>query len=126
VRKVTDRELSRLERLPQAAAEHGVIRTYLEWIATLPWGTFTVNVVGSFVLGVVASSVTLAGTPEWVLSLVGTGICGALTTFSTFCFETVRLVEDGSWLAAVVNTALSLVLGFTACAAGWWVVTVLV
>jgi ATP-dependent Lon protease len=37
VRKVADRELSRLEKLPQAAAEHGVIRTYLEWIATLPW-----------------------------------------------------------------------------------------
>jgi len=37
VRKQTDRELSRLEKLPQAAAEHGVIRTYLEWIASLPW-----------------------------------------------------------------------------------------
>ena len=37
VRKQADRELSRLEKLPQAAAEHGVIRTYLEWIASLPW-----------------------------------------------------------------------------------------
>ena len=41
VRKVADRELSRLERLPQAAAEHGVIRTYLEWIASLPWDSST-------------------------------------------------------------------------------------
>src|SRR4051794_7914117 len=41
VRKQADRELSRLEKLPQAAAEHGVIRTYLEWIASLPWGTST-------------------------------------------------------------------------------------
>jgi ATP-dependent Lon protease len=41
VRKVADRELSRLEKLPQAAAEHGVIRTYLEWIATLPWEVAT-------------------------------------------------------------------------------------
>jgi ATP-dependent Lon protease len=41
VRKVADRELSRLEKLPQAAAEHGVIRTYLEWIASLPWGSST-------------------------------------------------------------------------------------
>ncbi|HEV8460647.1 MAG TPA: endopeptidase La [Gaiellaceae bacterium] len=41
VRKAAERELSRLEKLPAAAAEHGVIRTYLEWILTLPWGTYT-------------------------------------------------------------------------------------
>ena len=41
VRKQSDRELSRLEKLPQAAAEHGVIRTYLEWIASLPWDKHT-------------------------------------------------------------------------------------
>ena len=41
VRKAADRELSRLEKLPPAAAEYGVIRTYVEWILTLPWTTFT-------------------------------------------------------------------------------------
>ncbi len=41
VRKAADRELARLEKLPSAAAEYGVIRTYLEWILTLPWGAFT-------------------------------------------------------------------------------------
>jgi ATP-dependent Lon protease len=41
VRRQTDRELARLEKLPQAAAEHGVIRTYLEWLASLPWDTTT-------------------------------------------------------------------------------------
>ncbi len=41
VRKQADRELSRLEKLPQAAAEHGVIRNYLEWIASLPWSRYT-------------------------------------------------------------------------------------
>ena len=41
VRKSADRELQRLEKLPSAAAEYGVIRTYLEWILTLPWSTFT-------------------------------------------------------------------------------------
>src|ERR1700753_275716 len=43
VRKQSDRELSRLEKLPQAAAEHGVLRTYLEWIAALPRGLRTAH-----------------------------------------------------------------------------------
>ena len=43
VRKQADRELGRLENLPPAAAEHGVIRTYLEWIASLPWDTATID-----------------------------------------------------------------------------------
>ncbi|HEY8791600.1 MAG TPA: endopeptidase La, partial [Gaiellaceae bacterium] len=43
VRKVVDRELARLEKLPTAAAEYGVIRTYIDWIASLPWHTTTVD-----------------------------------------------------------------------------------
>jgi ATP-dependent Lon protease len=43
VRRAADRELARLERLPAAAAEHGVVRTYLDWIATLPWGVTTAD-----------------------------------------------------------------------------------
>jgi ATP-dependent Lon protease len=43
VREAAERELGRLERLPTAAAEYGVIRTYLEWILTLPWGVFTAD-----------------------------------------------------------------------------------
>jgi CrcB protein len=80
-----------------------------------PWGTWTVNLLGSLVLGVVAG----ASAPGWLLSLVGTGLCGALTTFSTFGFETVRLVEDGDHAAAAWNVAGSLVAGLAAVALGW-------
>jgi CrcB protein len=85
-----------------------------------PWGTLSVNVAGSLVLGVLAGWVTNAGCPPWVLTLGGTGFCGALTTFSTFGFETVRLLGDGSWLEALTNAGLGLGVGMAAVLAGWW------
>jgi fluoride exporter len=84
-----------------------------------PWGTFTVNMVGSLVLGATAGAVHAADGPAWILTLVGTGFCGALTTFSTFGFETVRLVEDGSLREAGLNVSASLAVGMAACVAGW-------
>jgi CrcB protein len=87
--------------------------------SVFPWGTFSVNVIGSFVLGAVAASAAHGGVPAWVLTLVGTGFCGALTTFSTFGFETVRLVEEGSFTEALLNVVVSLVVGVAACVGGW-------
>lgn len=90
-----------------------------------PWGTVTVNVIGSLILGVTAAVVAELGPPAWVLALVGTGFCGALTTFSTFGFETVRLLEEGAVLAALSNCVASLVIGFGACAGGFAVAAAL-
>jgi CrcB protein len=90
----------------------------------LPWGTWCVNVAGSFVLGVVAAAVSLNGAPGWLSTLVGTGLCGSLTTFSTFGYETLRLVEEGFWRTAGLYLVVSLSVGLLACAAGWAVVAV--
>jgi fluoride exporter len=87
--------------------------------SVFPWGTFTVNILGSLILGATAGGVSAAGGPAWLLTLVGTGFCGALTTFSTFGFETVRLVEEGSLLEAGVNSVASLAAGMVACVGGW-------
>lgn len=87
--------------------------------SALPWGTITVNVVGSFVLGLVAGLTAAASAPSWVATLVGTGFCGAVTTFSTFSYETVRLAEAGRWRSAIANVVLSLALGIVAVALGW-------
>lgn len=93
--------------------------------SVFPWGTFTVNVLGSLVLGVTAAAVLALDAPSWVLVLVGTGLCGALTTFSTFGFETIRLLEEGSVLAAATNCVASLVIGLGACAGGYAVAAAL-
>ncbi|WP_416956444.1 fluoride efflux transporter CrcB [Nocardioides sp. T5] len=87
--------------------------------SVFPWGTFTVNVLGSLVLGVAAGSVVALSPPSWVLALVGTGLCGAFTTFSTFGFETIRLIEEGSWSTALVNSVASLAVGLGVCAGAY-------
>jgi CrcB protein len=94
--------------------------------SVMPWGTFTVNVLGSLVLGAVVGASGAAGWPSWVSTVVGTGFCGALTTFSTFGFENVRLIEDGSVLAALTNVVTSLLAGLVAVFGGWAIATALV
>ncbi len=83
-----------------------------------PWGTLTVNAVGSFILGAVIGAGAAGRLPAAVVTAVGTGFCGALTTYSTFSYETVRLVEDGSTRFAALNALGSLAIGLTAAWAG--------
>jgi CrcB protein len=83
-----------------------------------PWGTLAVNLTGCLALGVLtglARSHGLGATPR---TIIGTGGLGAYTTFSTFTFETVRLVEEGELSFAVGNIAVSVVLGLAAAAVG--------
>jgi len=76
-----------------------------------PWGTFTVNVIGSLILGAVAGRTTAGVVPHQLQYLIGTGFCGALTTYSTFSYETLRLVEQNARFFAAANLAASIVAG---------------
>jgi fluoride exporter len=83
-----------------------------------PLGTFLINVSGSFVLGLL-TGLDLAGhMPLVVKALIGTGFCGAYTTFSTWSYETVRLLQEGEYLEAFTNAILSVVVGLLAAGAG--------
>lgn len=83
-----------------------------------PWGTFTVNVAGCFVLGVLTGAVTAGAASSHVQLLVGTGLCGALTTYSTFSYETLRLAEAGAGFYALANVVGSVAAGLGAAYAG--------
>ncbi|MBM7172219.1 fluoride efflux transporter CrcB [Streptomyces sp. G44] len=76
-----------------------------------PWGTLTVNVVGCLVLGVLAGATTAGAASTSVQLFLGTGLCGALTTYSTFSYETLRLAEDGARFHAVANALGSVIAG---------------
>ncbi|HEU0129743.1 MAG TPA: CrcB family protein [Mycobacteriales bacterium] len=79
----------------------------------LPWGTFAVNVLGSLVLGLLAGRHPGTGTE----ALVGTGFCGAFTTWSTLSWETVRLAADGAYAKAAATMLGSLAGGLAVAAA---------
>ena len=86
--------------------------------AQFPLGILAINVTGSFVLGLLTGSALHHGvSPTW-LTVAGTGLIGAYTTFSTFTFDTVRLAEADRWRPALVNVAVSIGLGLGAAALG--------
>ncbi|GAA3372939.1 fluoride efflux transporter CrcB [Streptomyces sannanensis] len=78
--------------------------------SVFPWGTFVVNAAGSLVLG----AVTGAAVSSSAYALLGTGLCGTLTTYSTFSYETLRLAERGWRFLAAANMAASLLVGLGA------------
>ncbi|MFE1175581.1 fluoride efflux transporter CrcB [Streptomyces sp. NPDC058773] len=83
-----------------------------------PWGTFTVNAAGSLILGLLTGAVAAGAAGSHLQLLLGTGLCGALTTYSTFSYETLRLAADGARGAAAVNVLGSIAAGLAAAFAG--------
>ncbi len=80
-----------------------------------PWGTFVVNILGCFILGMVF----IWGTERAMIgpnmrAFLGVGLLGAFTTFSTFCLETINIIKDGEIKSALLNTVGSVILGLLA------------
>ena len=88
---------------------------------TFPWGTLIINVTGSFVIGLFAALTGPDGrifVPSTGRQFVMIGICGGYTTFSSFSLQTLNLLNDGEWFAAIGNVTLSVVLCLIAVWAG--------
>ncbi|GAA4489562.1 fluoride efflux transporter CrcB [Actinoallomurus oryzae] len=86
--------------------------------SVFPWGTFTINITGCLILGLLTGAVTYHAASAGVQLLLGTGLCGALTTYSTFSYETLRLAETGARFFAAVNVVASVVAGLGAAFVG--------
>lgn len=79
-----------------------------------PWGTFVVNAVACLVMGVLTGALLAGASSGRLQLLLGTGLCGALSTYSTFSYETLRLAERGWRFLAAANVAASVLVGLGA------------
>jgi CrcB protein len=92
--------------------------------ATFPWGTLTINVTGSLIIGVAGALAIPEGrmetqTRQFITQFLMIGVCGGYTTFSSFSLQTLNLIHDREWLYAGGNILLSLCLCLIAVWLGW-------
>jgi len=115
--------------IPIAIALGGALGSWLRYVlatevtdraGVIGAGTFAVNIVGAFVLGVVFGliEVRFPDTPRWVGSGISIGVLGGFTTFSSYALDAIRQVEDGRWALAVAYVLGTVVLGLLAAVAG--------
>jgi fluoride exporter len=86
-----------------------------------PIGTFSINVVGSLIIGILFG---LVARNQWLqeggMLLLASGFCGGFTTFSTFALENITLMQKGQSFMAILYTGLSIIIGLLLCRVGIW------
>jgi len=106
-----------------AALRHGVGYLSLRHLpSSWPWATFTVNILGSFAMGLLIGWLALKaqGAGQETRLFLATGLLGGFTTFSAFSLETMNMVRSGETMKAAAYVALSVILGVTALGLGLW------
>jgi fluoride exporter len=88
--------------------------------SVFPLGTLTINIVGSFILGLSTGLATHHGLSTTAAAIIGSGFCAGFTTFSTWMWETLALAESRAILAAGLNAFGGLALGLAAAGCGLW------
>ena len=84
-----------------------------------PYGTLLINVLGSLLIGVVQEvALSTLLIPETLRLVLAVGVMGGFTTYSSFSYETIRLLEAGSWMAATLYVVLTTALCLGCCVAG--------
>ena len=84
-----------------------------------PYGTLLINVLGSLLIGVVQQvALSTLLIPETLRLVLAVGVMGGFTTYSSFSYETIRLLEAGSWMAATLYVVLATALCLACCVAG--------
>ncbi len=95
----------------------GLVHRFAEGV--FPWGTLTVNLVGSFIIGIIWAIAERFTIPASFRLFVLVGVLGSFTTFSTYTLETVNLLRDGELKGAIVNMVLNNLLGLGLVVAGF-------
>ncbi len=88
-------------------------------VESFPWTVLIVNAVGSGIGGAVLGLAQNSGASAELQLIILTGVCGGLTTFSTFSVETIQLITHGRWRSAALSVGLNLVVGLGACVLGF-------
>jgi CrcB protein len=106
-----------------SAARYLVGKLTLGWFGPhYPWGTLAVNLIGGFLMGLLAGMLARSGGSEHTRLLIGVGVLGGFTTFSAFSLDTALMIERGDWGVAITYALVSVIGSVIALFAGLYLV----